>query len=115
MKSFLDGRPQASASKAEKSTATTTPMPTRPAHGSGKPTASNAFTASLPNHQAGAGGASFAGGMKGALGAHGHGHGADHGAPEIECIRDGDRIISILIRCSCGERIEIDCVYPEGV
>lgn len=112
MKSFLDGRPQASASKADKAPAQAAPMPARPAQGGGKPAASNAFTASLPSHQGGAGG----GGMKGAIVGHalGHGHGAEHGSPEIECIRDGDRIISILIRCSCGERIEIDCVYPEG-
>ncbi|MCX6938200.1 MAG: hypothetical protein NTU80_09950 [Verrucomicrobia bacterium] len=32
----------------------------------------------------------------------------------IECVREGDRITRVIVHCSCGERIEIDCLYPAG-
>ncbi len=32
----------------------------------------------------------------------------------IECVREGDRIIRLVITCACGERIEIDCLYAAG-
>lgn len=38
---------------------------------------------------------------------------ASHGRPEVECVKQGNRVTRILITCGCGERIEIDCVYPD--
>ena len=33
-------------------------------------------------------------------------------APSIECIKQGDKVVRMIVTCSCGERIEIDCLYP---
>jgi hypothetical protein len=48
--------------------------------------------------------------------AKGAGHTADHGgvAPQIECVREGDRITRLVVVCACGERIEIDCLYAQA-
>jgi hypothetical protein len=32
----------------------------------------------------------------------------------IECVREGDRIVRLKIRCACGDEIEIDCLYETG-
>lgn len=34
--------------------------------------------------------------------------------PSIEVIKQGDKVSRLIILCSCGERIEIDCLYPAG-
>ena len=34
--------------------------------------------------------------------------------PTVECIRQGDKIARIIVTCGCGERIEIECLYPAG-
>jgi hypothetical protein len=41
-------------------------------------------------------------------------HGEHAAPPQIECVREGDRIARLVITCGCGERIEIDCLYPPG-
>ena len=33
-------------------------------------------------------------------------------APTVECIKQGDKVVRLVVTCSCGERIEIDCLYP---
>lgn len=40
----------------------------------------------------------------------------DHGGavPSVETVKQGDKIVRLIVTCSCGERIEIDCVYPTG-
>lgn len=35
-------------------------------------------------------------------------------APQVETIKQGDKIVRLVVTCSCGERIEIDCLYPAG-
>ena len=32
----------------------------------------------------------------------------------IETVKQGDKVVRLIITCSCGERIEIDCLYPVG-
>jgi hypothetical protein len=32
----------------------------------------------------------------------------------VEVIKEGDKVVRLLITCSCGERIEIDCLYSAG-
>jgi len=32
-------------------------------------------------------------------------------APEVTLKRDGDRVTHISVRCSCGEVVELACVY----
>jgi hypothetical protein len=45
-------------------------------------------------------------------------HAAEHAVPaagaSVECIKQGDKIVRLVVTCSCGERIEIDCLYPNG-
>lgn len=36
---------------------------------------------------------------------------APHGPPEITLKRDGDKVTHIVVRCACGEVIELGCVY----
>jgi len=42
--------------------------------------------------------------------AHAHGEGA-----QVEVVKQGDKVTRLLVTCACGERIEIDCLYPAGV
>lgn len=32
--------------------------------------------------------------------------------PSVECVKQGDKVVRLIVTCSCGERIEIDCLYP---
>jgi hypothetical protein len=34
--------------------------------------------------------------------------------PHVEAVKEGDKIVRLVVTCSCGERIEIDCLYPAG-
>ena len=33
--------------------------------------------------------------------------------PKVTLQRDGDRVTTIQVHCSCGQTIELACVYPE--
>lgn len=35
-------------------------------------------------------------------------------APQVELVKQGDKIVRLVITCSCGERTEIECLYPPG-
>jgi hypothetical protein len=35
-------------------------------------------------------------------------------APQVETVKQGDKIVRLIVTCTCGERIEIDCLYPAG-
>ena len=37
-----------------------------------------------------------------------------HSAPNVECIKQGDKVVRLIITCTCGERIEVDCLYPSS-
>lgn len=39
---------------------------------------------------------------------------ATSAAPRVEVIKQGDKIIRLIITCSCGEHTEIECLYPPG-
>ena len=32
--------------------------------------------------------------------------------PNIEIVKQGDKVTRLVVTCTCGERIEIECVYP---
>jgi len=34
--------------------------------------------------------------------------------PQIDVVKQGDKIIRLVVTCSCGERTEIECLYPPG-
>jgi len=31
--------------------------------------------------------------------------------PQIEVVKQGDKVARLIVTCSCGERIEIECLY----
>ena len=35
-------------------------------------------------------------------------------SPQIDIVKQGDKIIRIVVTCTCGERTEIECLYPPG-
>ncbi|HVU15297.1 MAG TPA: hypothetical protein VHD32_00115 [Candidatus Didemnitutus sp.] len=34
--------------------------------------------------------------------------------PTVETVKQGDKVMRLIVTCACGERIEIDCLYPAG-
>lgn len=34
--------------------------------------------------------------------------------PRISVQREGDRVVSIRVQCSCGQVMDLACVYPEA-
>ena len=34
--------------------------------------------------------------------------------PTVETIKQGDKVLRLIVTCACGERIEVDCLYPAG-
>ena len=45
---------------------------------------------------------------------HGDKSGTGAPGPTVECIKQGDKIVRLIVSCTCGERIEIECLYPAG-
>jgi len=41
-----------------------------------------------------------------------HKHDKDAPGATVETVKQGDKIVRLIVTCSCGERIEIDCLYP---
>lgn len=39
---------------------------------------------------------------------------ANHGQPTVEVVKEGDKVVRLIVVCSCGERVEIECLYPAG-
>lgn len=33
---------------------------------------------------------------------------------KVDTIKEGEKVVKIVVTCSCGERIEIDCLYAGG-
>jgi hypothetical protein len=50
-----------------------------------------------------------------ANGKNGHSHDAA-GAQKanVEIVKEGDKVVRIFVTCKCGERLEIECLYPAG-
>jgi hypothetical protein len=46
--------------------------------------------------------------------AHAHKKGENARPATVECVKQGDKIVRLIVTCSCGERMEIDCLYPAG-
>ncbi len=36
---------------------------------------------------------------------------AEHSAPRVTLTREGDKVTGIRVECTCGQVIELDCVY----
>lgn len=33
---------------------------------------------------------------------------------QVEVIKEGDKVVRLVVTCVCGERVEIDCLYSAG-
>lgn len=42
-----------------------------------------------------------------------HGSGLGHDAV-VEAIKEGERVVKLIVTCRCGEKIEILCAYAPG-
>jgi len=36
------------------------------------------------------------------------------GQATVEVIKEGDKVVRLVVVCTCGERVEIECLYPGG-
>ncbi len=36
-----------------------------------------------------------------------------HG-PNIEVVKEGDKVVRLVVTCACGERMEVECLYRAG-
>ena len=34
--------------------------------------------------------------------------------PTVEVVKEGDKVARLIVTCSCGQKIEVDCIYPAG-
>lgn len=34
--------------------------------------------------------------------------------PTVEVVKQGDKVTRIVVTCSCGEKVEVECLYPAG-
>lgn len=34
--------------------------------------------------------------------------------PHVEVVKQGDKVVRLVVTCGCGERIEVECLYPAG-
>lgn len=32
----------------------------------------------------------------------------------VEVVKEGDKVVRLVVTCVCGERVEIDCLYSAG-
>ena len=42
------------------------------------------------------------------------GSGRKAAAPTVEVVKEGDKIVRLVVTCVCGERVEVECLYPAG-
>jgi hypothetical protein len=40
--------------------------------------------------------------------------GATVGEANVEVVKEGDKVVRLVVTCACGERIEVECLYPAG-
>ncbi|HZZ18171.1 MAG TPA: hypothetical protein VFE25_02320 [Opitutaceae bacterium] len=51
-----------------------------------------------------------------ANGKNGHAHDGPGGVQKanVEIVKEGDKVVRMIVTCKCGERLEIECLYPAG-
>jgi hypothetical protein len=35
-------------------------------------------------------------------------------SPAVEVVKEGDKVVRIIVTCACGEKVEVECLYPAG-
>jgi hypothetical protein len=36
------------------------------------------------------------------------------GGPNVEVVKEGEKVVRLIITCACGERTEVECLYRAG-
>ena len=39
---------------------------------------------------------------------------AGEAGAHVEVVKEGDKVVRLIVTCTCGERVEIDCLYSAG-
>jgi hypothetical protein len=34
--------------------------------------------------------------------------------PHVDVIKEGDKVVRLVVTCGCGERVDIECLYAPG-
>lgn len=34
--------------------------------------------------------------------------------PVVDVVKEGDKVVRIVVTCACGEKVEVECLYPAG-
>ena len=34
--------------------------------------------------------------------------------PNIEVVKEGEKVVRLIVTCACGERLEVECLYRPG-
>jgi len=44
------------------------------------------------------------------------GSNSPHGSAsaQVEVVKEGDKVVRLIVTCLCGERVEIECLYSAG-
>lgn len=45
---------------------------------------------------------------------HSHAHAPASGNATVEVVKEGDKVVRLIVICGCGERVEVECLYPAG-
>ncbi len=41
-----------------------------------------------------------------------HAHATGSRAATVEVVKEGDKVVRLVVTCVCGERVEVECLYP---
>jgi hypothetical protein len=33
---------------------------------------------------------------------------------QVDVVKEGDKVVRLIVTCTCGERVEIECLYTAG-
>jgi hypothetical protein len=39
---------------------------------------------------------------------------AEANGASVETVKEGDKVVRLIVTCACGERVEIECLYNAG-
>jgi hypothetical protein len=34
--------------------------------------------------------------------------------PNVEVVKEGEKVVRLIVTCACGERLEVECLYRAG-
>lgn len=46
---------------------------------------------------------------------HAHAHTSAGAGASVEVVKEGDKVVRLIVTCTCGERVEVECLYPPGL